>query len=84
MEKPKLTIAPLISTLNNEDQQFAEETSNISTISRVNPTTRIETMDKVTNVCRIIKIFIRGKIHMPKRICARTHTLIKRTISIFI
>lgn len=56
MENSKLTntIAPLISTLNNENQQFAEATSNISTINRVNPTARIETMDKVTNVCHII------------------------------
>lgn len=58
MEKPKLTnaIAPVISTPSNEDQQFAEETSNISTISRINPTARIETMDKITDVCHIIQL----------------------------
>lgn len=58
MEKPKLTdtVAPLISTPNNEGQNFAETTSNIFTISGVKPTTRIETMDKITNVCCIIQL----------------------------
>ncbi|XP_071560873.1 uncharacterized protein [Temnothorax nylanderi] len=50
MEKPKLTnIAPLISTPNNENQKFAEATSNISTISGIKPTARMETMDKIIN-----------------------------------
>lgn len=79
MEKPKLTntIAPLTPTTHNEKQQFAEATSNISTISRVNPMVRMETMDKITNVCRIIqliKYLSRGKIH--------THTLQKSITSI--
>ncbi|XP_024868428.1 muscle M-line assembly protein unc-89-like isoform X5 [Temnothorax curvispinosus] len=50
MEKPKLTnIAPLIFTPNNENQKFAEATSNISTISGIKPTARMETMDKIIN-----------------------------------
>lgn len=56
MEKSKLTntIAPLISTLNDENQKFAKTTSNISTVSEIkSPTTRIKTMDKIINVCRV-------------------------------
>ncbi|XP_018338023.1 PREDICTED: titin-like isoform X4 [Trachymyrmex septentrionalis] len=51
MEKPKLitTIAPLTSFSTNENQEFPETTSNISTISEVNPTVRMKTMDKITN-----------------------------------
>lgn len=53
MEKSKLTntIAPLISTLNDENQKFPEATSNISTVSEIKPTTRMKTMDKIINVC---------------------------------
>ncbi|XP_011705984.1 PREDICTED: uncharacterized protein LOC105461199 isoform X2 [Wasmannia auropunctata] len=49
-EKSKLitTIAPLTSTPTNENQKFAEAISNISTIN-VKPTTRMESMDKITN-----------------------------------
>lgn len=53
MEKPKLitTIAPLTSSPTNENEKFPETTSNISIISGVNPTIRMKTMDKITNVC---------------------------------
>ncbi|XP_012061613.1 PREDICTED: uncharacterized protein LOC105624873 [Atta cephalotes] len=51
MEKPKLitTIAPLTSSSTNENQKFPETTSNISTISGINPTVQMKTMDKITN-----------------------------------
>lgn len=50
-EKPKLTttIASLTSTPNNENQKYAETTSNISIIGGIKPTSRIETMEKITN-----------------------------------
>jgi len=58
MEKPKLitTIAPLTSSSTNENQKFPETTSNISTISGINPTVQMKTMDKITNVCYIIQL----------------------------